>query len=387
MKSIKYMPTPSLTPAVFASYYSKANTRRGFLSAMRKYLSACLSHPVTDVDAGMSEYLGSRDVSAVIQDLTGFHLLPGIKTLAPMTRAVYLGMIETYFSDCCGFVIPPLNQKLRKRSYSCAAAPLTRDYSPSREMLQKLIAVASPRLRCEILICCSSGLRISELLSLRFEDVFLDEVPARVVVRAENAKNGKERHTFLSSEAAAALRLYYTIIPAERAAHAVNGCRRVKSYVVDTSRVFPYSRNCETVSLCRAADAAGLGDRDKTTGRHLLHYHSFRKWFITQGKKSARADFIEMWAGHIGYLSGSYFRPTLDEERTEYLKCELDLSVSVPEDYLKIKGEQASQIQKLQASVSGYQEAISLLQAQINELKNRQPSGVVSVPAWVLPDD
>lgn len=381
------MSTPSLPPAIFASYYSKANTRRSFLSAMRKYLSACLSHPVTDVDAGMSEYLGSRDLSAVIQDLTGFHLLPGIKTLAPMTRAVYLGMIETYFRDCCGFVLPPLNQKLRKRSTPCAAVPLTKDYPPSREMLQKLIAAAPPRLRCEILVCCSSGLRISELLGLRFDDVFLDEVPARVVVRAENAKNKKERHSFLSSEAAAAMRLYYTLIPAERAAHLINGSRRVKDFVIDDTRVFPYTSWGETAHLSRTADSIGLGEKDQASGRHRLHFHTFRKWFVTQGKKSARADFIEMWAGHAGYLSGSYFRPTPDEERAEYLKCELDLSVSVPEDYLKIKGEQASQIQKLQASVSGYQEAISLLQAQINELKNRQPSGVVSVPAWVLPDD
>lgn len=381
------MPTPSISPSVFAAYYAKANTRRNFICAIKKYLSACLEHPVSDIDAGMSEYLSSRDMAAVSRDLTGFFTLPGIKSLAPVSRSAYLGMVETYFRDCCDYVLPPLNQKLRRRSSPGAPVPLTKDYPVSREMLQKLIAVASPRLRCEILVCCSSGLRISELLSLRFEDVFLDEVPARVVIRAENAKNKKERHSFLSSEAAAALRLYYTLIPAERAAHTVNGCRRVKNYVVDTSLVFPYSRNCETVSLCRAADAAGLGERDKTTGRHLLHFHSFRKWFITQGKKSARADYIEMWAGHTGYLSGSYFRPTPDEERAEYLKCELDLSVSVPEDYLKIKGEQASQIQKLQASVSGYQEAISLLQAQINELKNRQPSGVVSVPAWVLPDD
>lgn len=380
------MPTPSLCPSDFASYYTKQRTRASFVSAMKKYLSSCLGHLVSDIDAGMSEYLASRDLAGIAQDLTRFHQLPGIADMAPVSRSLYLGMVETYFRDCCDYTLPPLNQKLRRRSSPVVVAPVTKDYCLSREILRDLIAVAPPRLRCEILVCCSSGLRISELLSLRFDDVFLDEVPGRVVVRAENAKNGRERHSFLSAEAVAALRLYYTLLPSEWATHQINGSRNKKDFVVDKTRIFPYRPWVENRILSRVAAVAGYGEKDPASGRHRLHFHSFRKWFITQGKKSARADFIEMWAGHSGYLAESYFRPTMEEERLEYLKADLDLSVTVPDDYVSLKLEHASQIERLQASMAGYQEALALLQNQIHELQDARPVSAPSAPSWVLPD-
>lgn len=377
--------TPSLSPSAYLDFYGKPSTRRTYYAALKKYLSIVLGHPVADIDAGMSSYLSSRDVAGITADLTRFYSLPGISDLSPLTRRLYLSSIENYLRDCCNFSIPAVNAKLRARSVGVHPSPATDDIAPTRDILRELLAVAPPRLRCEVLICCSSGLRISELLALRFDDVYLDEVPARVVVRAENSKNGSARHSFMSSEAVESLRSFIRILPEDTARHERDCRRTIPGFKIDTSRIFPYTTYNESQHLARVLDSCGLGSRSPVTDRHLLHFHSFRKWFVTQAKKGAHSDFVESWAGHKGYLSGAYFRPSMDDERAEYLKAEPYISVLMPKDYLKIKTEQEDELNRLRASMAGYQEALSILQTRLQSVENRTPASPIAAP-WILPD-
>ena len=376
---------PAFLPSEFARYYHKTKSRRAFLSAITKYLTAVSGGPVSDIDSDMQTYL-ARGRDQIIRDLTGYYTLPGISELAPLTLTSYLSFISTYFRDCCGVEMPALNEKMRRRSAPGRSVALTQDIAPTRDMIVNILACSTPRLRCEILICCSSGLRISELLSLRFEDLHLDEEPARVVVRPECSKNGTGRHTYISAEAVTALRAYIAMRPDEDRVHLISSHRHNPNYAIPGDLVFPYSLSGEENRLNIAVSRAGLESRDPKTGRRRIHFHSFRKWFLTQGKRNARPEFVESWSGHTGYLASAYFRPSEEEDRKEYLKCELDLSVVVPPDYLKIKQETASQIDRLVSSMAGYQQALALLQDKIRELESRQSAAGNNNKNWVLPD-
>ena len=74
---------------------------------------------------------------------------------------------------------------------------------------------------------------------------------------------------------------------------------------------------------------AGYTERDRRTGRYKVHFHLWRKYFLTQAKRHANSAYVESWAGHSGYLASSYHRPSDEEDRAEYLKCELDITIHI----------------------------------------------------------
>lgn len=89
-------------------------------------------------------------------------------------------------------------------------------------------------------------------------------------------------------------------------------------------------------------------------------------------KRRAGAPFVEAWAGHAGYLAASYHLPSIDEDQAEYLKCEPDLTINIPDDYLAIKIRQATEIQELQVTAANQQRVIQDLVDEIRDLRRSQ---------------
>lgn len=364
------MITWEMPPTEYLSLYARRYSYLTRRTGLRKYLSVYLKRRILDIDGAMHEYLAARDSSQVVKDLMMYYQNPEIQALAPITRRNYLTAIEGFLSDCCGIELAPLQKRLRRRTYVEKAVAITADVSPTREMIAALLGVADIRQQVEVILASAGGLRLGEILALRVEDVRLDEHPCRIIIRGDTTKNGLPRHTFLTTEGADIIRSYLKVRDKHVATQLSNSRKRVNP--VDPEALIPQSASNETQFLEAMLDAAGYGERDPRTNIRILHFHSLRKFFLTQAKKSARPEFVEHWAGHSGYLTSAYHRPSLEEEQAEYLKCEMELTIRVPDDYMRLKLEHQTEMEQLRDIYLAQQELLSRLQDELRALKHEK---------------
>ena len=381
------MTQPEMLPSEYVSMYGKHSTRQVKELGIRRFIEIYLGRKLTpaELDDAMQEYLSANDKSQIANHLVHFHTQPEVLKLAPNSRQSYLSAAEIYFADCCHIRLNGLQKKFRKRNATEKIITISQEYSPSREIVAEILSLCGVRHRAEVLICASGGLRIGELLHIRLSDVFLDEVPVRIEVPSHITKNRLPRRTFISSEAADALRAYLRTRDEMLMRLRINSRRVHRDYVIDESRIFPHSDTYESEQLRQIVLKSKYSAADERTGRQMFHFHSLRKFFLTQAKKRASAEFVEAWAGHAGYLSSAYHRPSLEEEREEYLKCEMDLTILIPDDYLRLKYEHQTEMEQLREVTLSQQEMLSRLQDELRMLKHEKQiadiSGGFRIPA------
>jgi len=106
-------------------------------------------------------------------------------------------------SQGCKIYNEDLRQKFRlpKRT-SCYQKGLT------KEAINRVIRFANPKLSTTVLMACSGGMRIGEIIQLKLSDVDFTAIPTTITIRAETAKTRETRLTHISSEATNALKDY-----------------------------------------------------------------------------------------------------------------------------------------------------------------------------------
>jgi len=118
-------------------------------------------------------------------------------------------------SSTCNVVVHGLRffyHATLKRHPTTFDIPLSRHHSKlpvilSREEVARVIAHApNPKYRAILLTAYAAGLRLNEVLHLRVADID----SARMTIRVEQGKGGKDRYTVLSPHLLAELRLYWT---------------------------------------------------------------------------------------------------------------------------------------------------------------------------------
>jgi len=205
--------------------------------------------------------------------------------------------------------------------------------------------------RALVLVLASSGMRINEALSVTLDDVDLGVVPSCVSVRGETSKTGDSRITFISAEATQAVnewlkvRVGYIRSSVNRNNGLVKSGRGGNRSGDDDGRLFPFSDQNASAMWENALVKAGLLSRDKTTNRKQLHYHQFRKFFISQLSLVVSKEIAEMLAGHAGYLTGSYRRYTKKQLVEEYLKGQHLLTIQTPKELQEIESEFKAKMQ------------------------------------------
>ena len=361
---------PDSPPSLYLEEYGKARTRMSLGVALRGYLKIFLGKRIQDVDEGMDEYLSTHDTRQVTADLISFYRQPGVIKLAPKTRVLYLGTMETYLRDTCGFELNSTQKRRRAKGVTEKTKAITHERELTRELIREILNSAEPRLRAEILIAESGGLRFNEVLTLKMSDVYLDEFPARVEIRPENSKNGEGRHTFITTEAVEAIKIYLAHRDDLLSRLEINRKRSgtVKKEL-DRTLLFPNGYMTEHAQFTKILKTLGYDKSDERSKRRDIRFHSFRKFFLTQAKRHANPSWVENWAGHKGYLDDAYHRPSLDEEREEYLKAEPYLLVNIPEDYIQNKIETADKLRQTQVTVLTMQNTMTELSKQIEYLK------------------
>ena len=339
---------PAMLPSEYLGYYARESTRMSLQNSLRRYITYVTGEECTDVDASWSNYLNERDAAAIASDLMNFYRFPGVSDLAPLTVITYLSGAEGYLRDTCEISLTPLQKRLRRKRTPERPRPLTQDAEPSREMWQAILRHCDERTSAELLIALSGGLRIGETLKLQHADVDMTKVPTEVHISAKNSKNGLARTTYISREATEALKSYYLV----RDAHiALAKCKSFSSkHDYNTDLIFPFAKSGELGKLRAALMKAGYGDLDPATGRGKVHFH----------------------------LARAYHRPTSKQDREEYLKAEVALTINVPEDYQQIKLEQSEELDELRKNNERLTSMLHILQSQLETMQMQQKELMVA---------
>jgi len=202
-----------------------------------------------------------------------------------------------------------------------------------------------------VLVLASSGMRISEALTVTLDDIDFKTNPTLITIHGENTKNGDNRITFISSEATQAVnewlkvRTEYIKSSTARNNGLVNSGRGNRKSGNDDGRLFPFSDQNANVMWDNALQKAGLHSRDKTTRRKQLHYHQLRKFFISQLSLLISKEIGEMLAGHEGYLTSAYRRYTRKQLAEEYLKAQHLVTIQTPKELQEIESEFKAKMQ------------------------------------------
>jgi len=213
-------------------------------------------------------------------------------------------------------------------------APVSEEHVPDLDEIKKILHYCDIRTKATIMVALSSGMRISEVLGLLPDDIHLDDMPARINVRAEIAKKGKRRTTFITPEATEMVKEWLRIrddyIEKSMKSFNFKYCQDRKDRKDD--RLFPYHPGRIRENFNAACDKAGFTSKTKMNGdfdhiykrsRRNLHYHNLRKFFRTY---FGNADLAEHLMGHAGYLTE--YRQFNDKQLAkEYLKHMANVTV------------------------------------------------------------
>ena len=145
----------------------------------------------------------------------------------------------------------------------------------SKENVRKMIeSTNNIKHRCVISLLYSAGLRRSELINLKLEDID----SSRMLIRVEDAKGNKDRYTLLSKNALDDLRKYFTeYLP--------------KIYLFEGQYGGTYSANNVGKIITNAAIKAGI---QKKVSPHTLR-HSFATHLLESGTD---LRYIQLLLGH-----------------------------------------------------------------------------------------
>ena len=181
-------------------------------------------------------------------------------------------------------------------------------YPITKEDIKTLLDHASFQARAKILLQSSSGLRISELLTLRKSDINRDLERYTVKVRAECAKNGIERTSIISSEAMSYLdKILESKNDNDLIFH--HEAENVRNAVISELNMFDRLRKRANLDM--------VYDNKKT---HKITTHSFRAFFISQFEKTY-SGFGHVLSGHGKYMK-QYERFTIGEKIEKYIETE-----------------------------------------------------------------
>ena len=222
--------------------------------------------------------------------------------IAPISYRIVVSVIKNFLEENNVEFKPRFWKRIRGMKKGSKA--ISRDRVPTPKQLRRLMQHLPIHGKALFLTLASSGMRIGEALQIKLNDIYLEEDPVRIDVRAEYTKTGNRRDTFISDEAKEAI-LDWIPLREEYLKTAV-----LKSTLIEKDpeddRIFPFTETVAYSLWKSALDKTSLNGRDKTTNRHFFHVHTLRKFFRTYHR--ADRDVREVIMGHEGYLTEAYRR-------------------------------------------------------------------------------
>ena len=285
----------------------------------------------------------------------------------------------------------------------------------TKEVINRVLRNSNQRLQTVILILCSSGMRLGELVQLRLGDIDFTTNPTTITLRKSVVK-GKiiPRKTQLTTEATKALKDYLTreFQWFENTNHAdlfvflqthenrlEKYKQKIKQFNEGKTKLTPeyegslkqkipllenqlktlseeerYNRSVDTTKsniermIQRTVDSIPELAKTHENGIRDIHFHAFRAWFKTQVTDAQQSDFAEALMGHKS-LNLRYYRQN-DRKRLEiYRKVESALTISDFEKIEKNIVQVTENYQDMKEQLKNLQEQFNILLAQTRPQK------------------
>lgn len=224
-------------------------------------------------------------------------------------------------------------------------SPVKRKYDISHEDIRKILKHSHETLRALILLLVTSGARIDEILSLRLKDVEIRGNYGVIYISRQNTKTKKQRYSFISEEAVAALNDYIRIKKKEK-----------------EDILFDFTYENANYMFNLALTRAELDERDEATNTRKITFHIFRAFFISQLKLVISPAIPEFLAGHEGYLDKNYRNYPQKQVLAEYLKGVKMLTFDMPDDVREIQD-------RTEKTLSEHSEVIARLVLEKHQLR------------------
>ncbi|MCX6685081.1 MAG: site-specific integrase [Methanoregula sp.] len=374
-------PTPVPKLVKFLTGYSNASSRAGYKNAVESFLRCIYGMkkvniksgkiPAPDYNALFEMYLISkRDNDA---DFIQFseHLIETRPALSAKQSMTAIRYAMTYHGVN---ISKGTSQDIRRETMKGSAATV------DRVLNTKIInaALQHTTIQCRALFLClaSSGARLNEMLSVGINDVDFNSHPVKMTFRGENTKNGKQRYTFISDEATAAVQewlkvrgQYIDMSNAKSKKLIEMGRANVKT--ASDTRLFPFSDASVTAWWNDALSASGELTKDDVTGRNQLRIHGFRKFFLSQMSLIVSKEIPEFLAGHSAYLSGSYRRYDDETVAAEYLKAMHMVSITGSKQVKELENELKEKMAEQSAKTEKHADTLMMVISENMNLKNQ----------------
>jgi len=263
----------------------------------------------------------------------------------------------------------------------------------TKETINRLVRLANPKLAALILIACSSGMRLGELVQLRLSDIDFSINPVTVTLRAQTTKTRQARITHISSEAKSAVNDYlarqnppkknddYLFLLQHKDRLDMNAenkrmdhWKKLQSQIISMSEEEKFAKSVAATGhnlsqqLVRVIKDNPELNKKTENGRNEIHFHAFRYFFKTQVTDAHESDFAEALMGHKS-LKLVYYRQN-DKKRAEtYLKVEPALTIADTEKIDRDFVELQENNQDLRSVVEG-------LSRQLRNLENKIQSNI-----------
>jgi len=159
---------------------------------------------------------------------------------------------------------------------------LSKFKTPTREQLRQILSHADVEAKAFFLVQMTSGSRISEIISLKMQDIDLDHEFPRIFIRSANSKTGQPIRKRISPEAKETL-IDYLNIRKEIIETRRNRTIPIKYKISeDDDRLFPMGRANAEKMWMTITSKAGLYKLDPQTNFPIMGTHSLRRYFKTR---------------------------------------------------------------------------------------------------------
>lgn len=252
------------------------------------------------------------------------------KRKTPKTIRTYFGFVKSYLRVCHGirlsiedikdYVIFPTQRREPRKAISL-------------ETLKLIFNNTSPERRALYYVLITSGMRISEALSLTKKNFHLSEHPIRITLHADNTKTKEGRETYITSEAYDKLKPLLT-------------SKTDNELLFCTNPNIPHAVILEDQLFSNLREKLNLLEKYPNSTRYVVNIHSFRAYFHTKASQKHGSEYANALDGHGAYLK-QYYRLSDEERAKKYLELEPELLIeSRKPDAEKVKDKIIENMQK-----------------------------------------
>ena len=220
--------------------YSMA-TAKSYIHYFEKFINHFYNEEYNDLsELDIQQYLLQVQRTGVSKSSLNLHI-----NAIKFYYEVVLGMPNRFYT---------IHRPMKEHKLPVVLAP--------KEVLNLIEATNNIKHRCLVSLLYSAGLRRSEIIQLKIEDVD----GKRMLLHIKNAKGGKDRFSVLSDQVLKDLRTYYKKY-------------KPKNYMFEGLTGLPYSGSSINKIIKRAAEVAGIRKR---ISAHTLR-HSFATHLLENG--------------------------------------------------------------------------------------------------------